>query len=169
MHTLPVTPVPWRTCSTSMCTAVCSHARAVRTCRTALRMVACRLAGSRPVCIAAEDSQKILQQDSCRVLPMIMTRLPEPLLSLTDVTGGFSAVSTAVGPDGPRMSLARLGLRHLLAICNCRLICALPSVVIIHTDKLDFGDPSEALWTAFRLLLWKARARDRHSREGASC
>ncbi len=53
---------------------------------------------------------------------MIMTRLPEPLLSEADVTGGFSAVSTAVGPDGPRMSRACLGLRHLLGICNCRTL-----------------------------------------------
>lgn len=53
-------------------------------------------------------------------IPMIMTRLPEPLLSAPDVIGGFSAVSTAVGPDGPRMSLACLGLRHLLGICKWR-------------------------------------------------
>ena len=49
---------------------------------------------------------------------MIMTRLPEPLLSAAEVTGGFSAVRTAVGPEGPRMSLACLGLRLLLGICT---------------------------------------------------
>ena len=27
-------------------------------------------------------------------------------------------MSTAVGPEGPRMSRARLGLRHLLGICR---------------------------------------------------
>ena len=49
---------------------------------------------------------------------MIMTRRPVPLLSAAEVTGGFSAVRTAVGPEGPRMSLACLGLRLLLGICT---------------------------------------------------
>ena len=49
---------------------------------------------------------------------MIMTRRPEPLLSAACARGVFSAVSTAVGPEGPRMSRARLGLRHLLGICT---------------------------------------------------
>ena len=49
---------------------------------------------------------------------MIMTRLPEPLLSAAEATGGFSAVRTAVGPEGPRMSLACLGLRLLLGFCT---------------------------------------------------
>ena len=67
-------------------------------------------------------AQGAQEQALYRGLPMIMTRLPEPLLSDAEVTGGFSAVSTAVGPEGPRMSLARLGLRHLLCICTCRTL-----------------------------------------------
>ena len=58
--------------------------------------------------------------------PMIMTRRPEPLLSAAEVTGGFSAVRTAVGPEGPRMSLACLGLRLLLGICTQSTHASLP-------------------------------------------
>ena len=68
-------------------------------------------------------AQGALERVLYRGLPMIITRLPEPLLSDEVVTGGFSAVSTAVGPDGPRMSLARLGLKHLLGFCECKNRC----------------------------------------------
>lgn len=49
---------------------------------------------------------------------MIMTLRPVPLLDEAGGAGaGFSVARTAlVGPEGPRMSRARLGRRHLLGI-----------------------------------------------------
>ena len=49
-----------------------------------------------------------------------MTLRPDPLLEEAGGAGaGFSVASTAlVGPEGPRMSRARLGRRHLLGICS---------------------------------------------------
>lgn len=50
--------------------------------------------------------------------PMIMTLRPDPLASKVGGVEGFSVARTAlVGPDGPLMSLARLGRRLLLGIC----------------------------------------------------
>ena len=77
-------------------------------------------------------AQGALEQALCRGSPMIMTRLPEPLLSDAEVTGGFSAVSTAVGPEGPRMSRACLGLRHLLGICICSIFHIMLSLTRRH-------------------------------------
>ena len=70
--------------------------------------------------------------------PMIMTRLPEPLLSAAEVTGGFSAVRTAVGPEGPRMSLACLGLRLLLGICTQSNKLPRLSALKVSVNALEF-------------------------------
>ena len=69
---------------------------------------------------------------------MIMTRLREPLLSAAEVTGGFSAVRTAVGPEGPRMSLACLGLRLLLGICTQSNKLPRLSALKVSVNALEF-------------------------------
>ena len=59
---------------------------------------------------------------------MIMTLRLDPLVSKVEGADGLSVAKTAfVGPDGPLISRARLGRRHLLGICST------PTVLFLQT------------------------------------
>lgn len=67
-------------------------------------------------------------------------------------------MSTAVGPEGPRMSRARLGLRHLLGICRVPERKACTGQKRVQIGQICLVGAETIIWTGSQGASSMARA-----------